>query len=74
MDPDLPKGIRAARIQDHFFPRIESYDDFLFLDAHDFSGRGWAIARRCKGNHLPWFIVLPVPLLLIGPAKRLVDF
>jgi hypothetical protein len=40
------------------------------LGAHDCSGRAWAIARRCKGHHLPWFIVLPVPLLLIDPGKQ----
>ena len=62
------------QIQDHFFPRSKSYDDFLFLDAHDCPGRGWAIAFRCKGDDLSWFIALPVALLLIGPAKRLVHF
>jgi hypothetical protein len=33
-------GPRAAQIQDDFFRRKKSHDDFLFLDAHDSRGRG----------------------------------
>ena len=50
---DLPRAsdierISAAQIQDYFFPRSKSYDDFLFLDAHDCSGRGWRLRAGAK--------------------------
>ena len=78
-DFDLPRasdieGIRATQIEDDFFPRSKSHDDFPFLDAHNRRGRGGTIAPRGKGHDLSWFVALPISLLLIGPAKRLMDF
>jgi hypothetical protein len=61
-------------MQDNFFPRSKSHYDFLFLDAHDSRERGWRIAFRGQGHDLSGFVALLISLLLIGPARQLMDF
>jgi len=78
-DFDLPRArdierIGAAQVEDYFFPSRKGDYDFLFLDAHDRPKRCGAVARRGKDHDLPRFLALPIPFLLTGPAKRLMDF